>query len=122
MKKHDSSSLSAHVVWVPKLGGSENVARDAAKIVADPRSRHYWDPDGWFMTSYREVLAIPEDAWDIYLVYGPDARWDGDNPPKPDYWMHQLGAPGSERVDGPYLDAATFTERAVGLLPAAKGS
>lgn len=46
------------------------------------------------------------DAWDLYLVYGPDARWDGPEPPRPLYWMHQLRG-----VDnGPFLDAAVFAD------------
>jgi hypothetical protein len=50
------------------------------------------------------VLGIGVDAWDLYLIYGPDARWDGPVPPAPSFWMHQLMG-----VDnGPLLDADVF--------------
>lgn len=34
-------------------------------------------------TGYKPVLAIAEDAWDIFMIYGTDARWDAEAPPKP---------------------------------------
>jgi len=46
-----------------------------------------------------------------YLLYGPDARWDGPNPPQPQYWMHQLTG-----VTGPALDANAFADHARALL------
>ena len=30
---------------------------------------------------------------DVYLLYGPETRWDGSDPPAPAYWMNQLGGP-----------------------------
>jgi len=29
-------------------------------------------------------------AWDTYFVYAPDARWSGEEIPKPAFWFHQL--------------------------------
>jgi hypothetical protein len=54
-------------------------------------------------------------AWDVYFVFGPEARWD-DQPPAPTYWMHQLGraAPEDLRLDGDQLARVV-----VGLLAAA---
>ena len=72
--------LRAHVVWVPKLGGSEPSVAPAAGRMPGERATHYWDPDGWFMSAYRPVLGLPGDAWDVYLVYGPGARWEGSFP------------------------------------------
>lgn len=70
----------------------------------DPRARHFWDAAGWTLEHFKPVLDIRVDAWDLYLVYGPEARWDGPEPPRPTYWMHQLRG-----VDnGPLLDAAVF--------------
>lgn len=60
------------------------------------------------MRGYRATLGISEDAWDVYMVYGPQARWDGDVPPKPLFWMHQLGSADDPRVQGPYLDPDVF--------------
>jgi hypothetical protein len=51
-------------------------------------------------------LALPDgiDAWDVYLIYGANARWDGPSPPTPDFWMHQLN--GVENA--PLLDPEVF--------------
>ena len=45
--------------------------------MADPRVRHFWDGEmqigEWFaeeVESYRGV------SWDVYYLYGPDAKWE----------------------------------------------
>jgi hypothetical protein len=105
-------------VWVPKRGGKEKDVPVATRLVPDARATHYWDGSGVTMRTFQSVLGIPEDAWDVYLVYGPGARWEGELPPKPDYWMHQLGSRGEPRVNGPYLDPNEFAQRATALLGA----
>ena len=47
-----------------------------------------------------------EIAWDIYLLYGADAQWT-DQPPPPDYWMHQL----TVVTAAPRLDDETFAKQ-----------
>jgi hypothetical protein len=32
-----------------------------------------------------------EPAWDVFLVYGPEASWQGPNPPAPGFYMHRSG-------------------------------
>lgn len=32
----------------------------------------------------------PVYAWDVWLIYGPDAVWEGTSPPQPELLMHQL--------------------------------
>ena len=88
----------------------------ATRLVPDARATHYWDGGGVTVQQYRNALGLPEDAWDIYMVYGSNARWDGELPPRPDYWMHQLGPPGDPRINGPYLDPAAFAARVSSLL------
>jgi len=29
-------------------------------------------------------------AWDTYFIFGPAARWTGEEMPVPDFWRHQL--------------------------------
>jgi hypothetical protein len=66
-----------------------------------------WDGQGWTVQRFTPVLGIGVDAWDLYLIYGPEVRWDGPDPPKPMFWMHQL-----QGVDeGPLLDADVFGQR-----------
>jgi hypothetical protein len=54
---------------------------EVAELLVDARAKHYWDGD---RDLGREVARIVgrEDgsaAWDVFLVYGPDAAW-GDRP------------------------------------------
>jgi hypothetical protein len=103
--------LRAYVVWVPMSRGMERDVPKATSEVPDSRATHYWDGDGQLIKGYREVLGLNEPAWDIYLLYPPDARWDGDLPPRPSYWMHQLGSKRRPRANGPFWDAASFLDR-----------
>ena len=103
-------------MWQPKLGGAEKHVEDATRLVPDDRARHYWDGPGSTLRSYRATLAIAEDAWDIYLIYGPEAVWEGALPPKPAFWMHQLGSSSRPRVAAPYLDAQVFAEQTATVL------
>lgn len=85
--------LRAYAVWVPMLGAREKDVADATATVGDARARHFWDGDGYLINAFMPVLGLKERAWDIYMVYGPAARWDGAVPPTPDFWMHQLATP-----------------------------
>ena len=64
-----------------------------------------------YADSYDRTLDLGQDAWDIYLLYGPGTRWDSADPPTPAYWMNQLGG-----ANGPTLDSQTFTDHARALL------
>ena len=110
--KLDAAAARAYVVCVPMSRGMERDVPNATREVSDPRARHYWDGEGQLIASYREVLdGYEEPVWDTYVLYGKDARWDGDRPPAPDYWMHQLGSAKRPRAKGPFWDARLFLER-----------
>jgi hypothetical protein len=97
------------------VGGQEKHVASATETFSDPRARHFWDEEGWTLEHFKSVLDIRVPAWDLYLLYGPDARWDGPEPPRPAFWMHQLWG-----VDnGPPLDAAVFGARVRETLAAA---
>jgi hypothetical protein len=100
MDKNADFDLRAYVVWVPKVGGREKDVPNATRFVADARARHYWDGEGILLRGYGPVLSISQDAWDIYMIYGPNAVWAGDRPPEPDYWMHQLDVSSQPTLDG----------------------
>lgn len=106
-----AGDLRAYVVWVPMFRGMERDVARASAEVPDPRARHYWDGESRLMKGYQETLQLAEPAWDIFLLYDRDARWEGDRPPVPAYWMHQLGSEDEPRVPGPYLDGPVFLER-----------
>lgn len=110
--KLDDQSVRTYVVWVPMNRGLERDVPNATKEVWDPRARHYWDGEGQLIASYRDVLGgFNEPVWDTYILYGRDAKWEGDRPPTPAYWMHQLGSEKRPRVKGIYWDPAAFRER-----------
>lgn len=101
------SDLRVYVVWLPVLSrlspeALAGGARSGAKRLADERVQHYLDPKLRLGNEYGRLLELPLDdpAWDAYLVFGPAARWKG-TPPRPHFWMHQLGAgPEELRLDG----------------------
>jgi hypothetical protein len=111
LRKNGDPRIRAYTVWVPKRGGKESDVPEATATVTDPRARHFWDGAGHLMQSFRPPLGLGVDAWDVYLIYGPSARWDGPTPPVPDYWMHQL-----TDASGPELDADVFGQRLAGSL------
>jgi len=117
LDKIPGDALRAYVVWVPMNRALERDVPNATKEVWDPRARHYWDDGGWLMTAYKQVLGgYPlEPVWDTYIMYEPGATWDGDKPPKPAYWMHQLGSRSRPRALGPFWDPGEFSRR-VGQL------
>jgi hypothetical protein len=115
--RQPSPRLTPLVVWVPQSRGREEHVPNATSFVADPRARHYWDGEGLLGQGYRTLLGLSEDAWDAFFVYGPDARWEGDVPPAPHHWMHQLGSEERPRVEGPWFDAREFARRAEALIP-----
>jgi hypothetical protein len=105
------------VVWVPRIGGAEKDVPAATTTVPDRRARHYWDEGGVTMRAFRETLGLREDAWDVYLIYGPEARWDGPVPPAPVFWMHQLTrSGGTPRAPGPLLEGEVFRARLAGVV------
>lgn len=116
LAKQPDPRLRAYVVWVPKLNGGEKDVPVATRLAPDERATHYWDGQGGLMRAYTQTLALPEDAWDGYLLYDPGTRWDGELPPRPPFWMHQLGSHGRPRVPGPYLDAGVFADSASQVL------
>jgi len=117
LEQERSPNLRAYVVWLPMFRDMERDVPDASTYVADERAKHYWDGHKALSKVLTEVLALPEPAWDIYLVYGPSVRWDETLPPKPDYWMHQLGTRRKPRVSGPYLEPPLFLAKLREVLP-----
>jgi hypothetical protein len=116
IKKLQHDGVRIYVVWVPMFRGRESDVPKATREVSDPRAMHYWDGGSQLVAGYRQTLRLNEPAWDIFLLYGPEARWEDERPPMPEYWMHQLGSRRSPRVKGPYLDAGLFLDRARALL------
>jgi hypothetical protein len=109
-----SRRLAAFVVWVPQLGATRDDVGYATKLVPDPRAQHFWDPTNRVGDDLAFVVQTPGAAWDVYLLYGPDAVWPASGGPKPVYWMQQLAGV----TNAPRLDGGTFAEHAAALLKA----
>ena len=83
--------LVTFVVHVPTLGAEEKHAADSIPLLNGPRVHHYWEESGIIGSHYTEVMGVDMYVWDFWTIYGPEARWEGTLPPKPDYYEHQLG-------------------------------
>jgi hypothetical protein len=99
-----------YVVWVPRLNAVEKNVPAATRVVAASWAQQYWDPDDLLGQQYKQVLGWNENAWDVYMVYGPQVQWKRNLPPPPEFYMHQT----SEK--GPRLDAQVFASRVEQLL------
>ena len=98
------------VVWVPRLGAREKNVSSATQVVAASWAQQYWDGSDLLGAQYKQVLGWSDNAWDVYMLYGPKAQWTGALPPAPDFFMHQTDE------KGPLLDAAVFGSRVKQLL------
>lgn len=38
------------------------------------------------------TLNLNAVAWDVYFLYAPGVVWEGNEPPQPTFWMHELPA------------------------------
>lgn len=98
--------LKGYAVWEPILRtDDERSARKATTILPDTRVHHYWIGDQAVGEMFQAPLAlVVEPAWDVYLVYPPGIEWTTARPPKPAYFMHQLGSlPADRRLNGETL-------------------
>ena len=61
------------------LAGDEEIT--VAELMIDPRARHYWDGRRILGRHFARAAGFGTGAvaWDVFLVYGPDAAW-GDPP------------------------------------------
>ena len=114
LSKVSSADLAAFVVWDPELGAQTKNVPEGMALIPDRRASHYWDADEVIGRAYEHILPTPGPAWDVYLVFGRGVKWAGDSPPKPDYWMHQLGGVSN----APHLDPDVLRQHVQQLLRA----
>ena len=100
--------MVVYVVWSSQLGGEERHVAKAAELIPDRRARHFWDAGQLVGTALQPILKTPEAAWDVWLLYDRDVRWEGEAPPRPAWWEHQLYDMPSERS----LDPERFARKA----------
>ena len=101
LKDFPKADLDVSIVWIDMLpNDNAAAAAKSAKIFDDPRVRQFHDPRATRLAGKAFAHGLIREgagvAWDIYMFYDKDARWD-ENPPKPIDYMHQLG--GGRRAD-----------------------
>jgi hypothetical protein len=127
--------LQTFVVHEPVLGVARvapwtrtTAAHDvpaAAELAHNPYVHHYWNASGAFGQLLSQAVNLKNGeravyAWDVWLVYGPEATWTQAGPGRPRLLMHQLAAlRGSQEF--PPLDSRAFAQKVhelLALLPA----
>lgn len=90
-----SDQLRLYVVWTPVLREDNRAAAvEAMTLVSGERVTQFWDADKSLGLTFGNVVDLPRDrtlGWDVYFVFKRDLEWDGEQPPVPTDWMHQLG-------------------------------
>jgi hypothetical protein len=116
--------LKTFVVHVPVIGATAKDVAPAAKLLQNPHVRHYWNASGEFGRMLAEAVELKNEdgkfayAWDVWLLFGPDAVCDEAGKPKPHLLMHQLPElKGSAKF--PRLDGEVFAREARALLSTA---
>lgn len=92
--KQKSEKLAGFVVWLPmKPKDSAEAAWLESEKLKDERIRvRGWDGNREIGKLFAMPLKLSHTAWDVYLVYAAGTKWEGNEPPTPSYWMHQLQA------------------------------
>lgn len=104
--------------WLRPAGGKDVVK--AEQLLKDPNVQHYWNPSGAFGRLLSQAVGLrnsegPVYAWDVWLLYGPEAKWEGTDPPRPRLLMQQLGALRGS-TEFPHLDSRAFAQQVQTLL------
>jgi hypothetical protein len=113
LKSVPDDQVRVYIVWLPIFGGDfKGEARKLSNSFRDKRVSYFLDPESETGKQWERVLKTERlIAWDVYLLYGAGANWQ-DDPPLPDFWMHQLDGV----TKAPVFDKVTFTAKLKGML------
>ena len=110
----DDANLRIYVVWAPKNGGRQQDVGRVTQIVTDPRAAQYWDGHRVLTDAYDRTLTLSGPCAGIFMLYGPQARWNGTAPPRADYLedahAHEFNRP------YPQYDAHRLADKAREML------
>src|SRR5262249_10315915 len=112
----DAKDLRGFIAWLP-MKPADDAASAAAQAAAfrHPRLTESWDGQRAAGSLLARMLKLKGTAWDVYLLYPRGVRWEGDAPPAPSFWMHQLQA--EDGADQKLcLDPARLRRETVALL------
>ena len=71
------ADLKVYAVWFNMLQNDDH-SKWPAKILTDPRVRHFWDDDQEVGAWYAKNVTGSDSGdiqWDAYFLYGADAEW-----------------------------------------------
>jgi hypothetical protein len=121
--------LQVFVVYEPVLGvvyhipglqpaGGQDVPK-AEQLIQNANVHNYWNPTGAFGRLLSKAVGLRNGnhqvyAWDVWLIYGPEAKWIGAGPPRPLLLMHQLSE--LRGTQFPQLDSRVFARHVRTLL------
>ena len=107
LQTNKSQHLAAYAVWEPILRTDDaRASRKATTLLPDPRVHHFWTATQDLGELFQPAIDLEtEPAWDVYLIYPRGVVWDGERPPRPAYFMHQLAGrlPADRALDGEAL-------------------
>jgi len=102
--------VRVYIVWEPMLMTDDRVGAERRFAeFSDKRLSCFWDGNRLTGDLWQHVLGLETVAWDVYFLYGPNAEWKK-QPPKPMFWMHQLGKKGTDK-GAPLLDEGAFESK-----------
>lgn len=112
----NSKELRGFIAWLPMLAADDAAtAATQAATFRDPRVAEAWDGHRAAGALFARMLKLKGTAWDVYLLYPRGVRWEGDAPPSPTFWMHQLKA--EDGADQKFcLDPARLRQQTLALL------
>ena len=119
--------VARYAPWL-RVSGGKDVPK-AAQLLQNPNVQNYWNASGAFGRLLSQAVGLKNGerqvyAWDVWLVYGPEAKWVGAGPPRPRLLMHQLGELRGS-TEFPHLNSQVFAQQVQTLLaqlPASTGA
>ena len=82
LEQYPNADLRVYVVWFDMLAGDSRSGWDRC-VISDPRATNLWDQQHLVsQTLGPDVEGASPPVWDAYLLYAPDATWQG-SPPRP---------------------------------------
>jgi hypothetical protein len=122
LKQVSDPRLRVLVVWERIASDdSATVARDASRLLDDPRVTHYWSDHRFVGTSFQKALGTQTSPpWDVVLIFDPESDWsNAARAPQPRDFMHSLKS--GELPDDKKFNGFTL-QRTVAKMLEANGS